>query len=365
MIITRAFIRESLRSQLALLGVLVAVFALFMLSGLLTRAVRGEFADTAVAALLGWNLLRRVDLLLPLAFYLGTLLTASRWYRDSEMTVLAACGIGLDTVLRSIMRLALAVAALVALLSFYLTPLAGRQIDIAKAESIRRQDPGQMTAGTFTETSNARRVFYAERIDTVRGTLREIFISELGNHRQGVMVAREGEANTVRGERRLVLHQGRIYEGQPGQGDFRIIEFDRYDLRIEGKARGTPPVGVGDLPSLELWRANTLEHRAEWQWRVAKPLAVVVLALYALLFAYTDARRGRMANIFSAIFVYFLYSNLLGMALALMNKGRVPVFVGLWWVHLLMGGLAIYLLGRRARNQPLFDIRWFTRQASR
>lgn len=360
MIIPRAFIREALRTQVALFSVLVAVFALFMLSGLLTRAVRGEFADSAVAALLGWNLMRRFDMLLPLAFYLGALLTASRWYRDSEMTVLAACGIGLDIVLRPLLLLAMLVSAAVAVLSFYLTPLAGRQIDVVKHESIRRQDPGQVAAGTFVETSNNQRIFYAERIEPARGALQEVFASEVGDSRQSVLVAREGEAyadpNT--GERRLLLHRGSIYEGQPGRGDFRIIEFDRYDIRVEDKARAAPPVGITDLPSLDLWKEDSREQIAEWHWRMAKPIVVLVLALYALLFAHTDIRRGRMANFFSAILVYFLYSNLIGVCQALLKKGQIPSWMGMWWVHLLMAGIAVYLLTRRARNQPLFPFRW-------
>jgi lipopolysaccharide export system permease protein len=82
-------------------------------------------------------------------------------------------------------------------------------------------------------------------------------------------------------------------------------------------------------------------------------MLVVVLAFWGLLLAQTDIRRGRMANIFAAILVYFIYSNLLGLGVTLIRKGQVPAPLGLWWVHLLMAGLAGFFLWRRWQGRPL------------
>jgi len=86
---------------------------------------------------------------------------------------------------------------------------------------------------------------------------------------------------------------------------------------------------------------------------LAKPLHVFILALFALVLAHTDARRGRLANLFGAILVYFIYSNLLGLGQILFKKGQVPNGVGMWWVHAVMLAIALYLFFQRARNRPL------------
>src|SRR5256885_2162416 len=138
MIIYRAFARECVRNTLALTLVLAIVMAFIGLAALLGRAVRGDVAEDIVFQLLGLETLRRLDLMLTLGLYLGVLLTAARWYRDSEMTVLAACGIGLMQLLRPTLILGAAAAMTVAVLGFYFTPWALHRMESLKAE--RAQD---------------------------------------------------------------------------------------------------------------------------------------------------------------------------------------------------------------------------------
>src|SRR5581483_6766463 len=97
------------------------------------------------------------------------------------------------------------------------------------------------------------------------------------------------------------------YEGMPGQADYRVVKYEHYVVRLEQKPILPPPATVEGLPTSEL-----------------------------LARADIDARRGRLANLFAAILVYFIYSNVLGLAQTLMRRGQTPVALGLWWVHLIM-----------------------------
>ena len=78
--------------------------------------------------------------------------------------------------------------------------------------------------------------------------------------------------------------------------------------------------------------------------------------MFALVFAYTQPRRGRYVSLFVAIMAYFLYSNLLGVADAMLKRGRVPAGLGLWWVHAVFLVIGIYLFWRRANNLPLLPV---------
>lgn len=334
---------------------LLVVFLFFGLTGLLARAARGEFADHVVLALLVLQTLKRLDLLLPLAAYLGVLFTFARWYRDSEMVVLGACGVGMREILRPVLVFAFTMALLVGFVAFTLTPLAARQAEAVKNEGSRSGEAALVAPGTFATSPMSRRILYAEEVDTATGSMRNVFGTDLAPGRQGVVVANRGEPYTdlQGGGRFLALYDGRLYEGTPGTAGFEIVEFGVFHLRLEERAPPSPSLRAQNLRARALWRDDSREARVEWHSRLAKPVMVIIMSVLALVLAYTDARRGRFANLFAAIVAYFVYSNLLGFGQAMLRKGVVPPELGLWWVHGLFAVLTVYFLQRRARNLAL------------
>jgi lipopolysaccharide export system permease protein len=358
LIINRAFYREAAMTTLAIGLVLLVVMVLMSMTLLLGRAVRGDQSETVVFILLGFQTLAKLDVLLPLAFYLGILLTLSRWYRDSEMTVLAACGVGLMHFLRPVMALGLVFGVLALAGAFYFTPLATRQIENVKSESSRRAEPGAISPGVFTEAPGTGRIVYVEKVED-NGDLQGIFVSSLEEGKQGVLVAKSGHPYTdpKTGDKFIALRDGTLYEGEPGEAGYRILEYSAYYLRIKPKKIGEAPVPTAGLPTLML--LTQLADRnisAEFHWRLGKAIALFVLALYALVLAYTDVRRGRLSNLFVAIVVYFVYTNLLGIGESMLQNGRVPVAAGLWWVHGGMALVALYFLRQRAHDRPLISL---------
>ena len=353
-IIYRAFRREAIQTTIGIIAALAVVLVLFGLTATLGRTVQGDYAQSVVLQLIGWQTLRRVDLLLPLGFYLGILLTFSRWYRDSEMTVLAACGIGLAQILRPVVWLAIAVGALVTAVAFFVTPYAARAIEQVKAEGNQRPELAGIAPGAFTESTAGGRVLYAERVGD-DGGMERVFLSNSSNGRLRVILAQSGQSivDEKTGQRRVALRDGWVYEGTPGQADYRVARFDRYTVWLDQKPIVPPEATIEGLPMGVLLATPGEDAAAEWHWRLSKPVQVFILALFGLVLAHTDARRGRLANLFAAILVYFTYSNLLGLGQTLIKKGEVPKGVGLWWVHALMFAIAVYLFYRRSRNRSL------------
>ncbi|MHB8624079.1 MAG: LPS export ABC transporter permease LptF [Sulfuricaulis sp.] len=359
MIINRAFYREAGVTTLGIAAVLLIVMVLMSMTFLLGRAARGEESQAVVYTLLGFQTLSKLDVLLPLALYLGILLTLSRWYRDNEMTVLAACGVGLMHFLRPALILGLFTGVIVSIGAFYLTPLATRQIENIKNESAHRSDESLISPGLFTDSPGTGRIYYAEKILN-NGDLQGVFVSSLEQGKEGVIVARTGHSFTdpKTGDKFLSLRDGTLYEGEPGQPGYRILEFEAYNLRIEPKPIAQAQIPDGGLPTVSLLKQLS-DHNvdAELHWRLGKTIALFILTLYAIALAYTDVRRGRLSNLFVAIVVYFVYSNLLGIGETMLQNGSVPPAVGLWWVHGGMILVAAYLLFRRSKNRPLVLLR--------
>jgi len=356
-IIYRALYREVTQATAAIIIVLLLVLVLFGLTAVLGRTARGEYAETILFSMVAWQTIKRIDVLIPLSFYLGALLTLSRWYRDSEMTVLAACGIGLPQLLRPLMVLAAVVAVFAAVASFYVTPLAYQQIDVLKAESTQRPQLAGIAPGAFTESAAGGRIVYVEHIAD-DGALEYVFLANLQSGRPHVVLARRGYpfTDSRTGDKFIALQDGWAYDGIPGLADYRIMAFETYSVRLEARPLLDVPTTLEGTPMHVLLRERGRNATAEWHWRLSKPLVVPILAAFALVLAYTDARRGRLSNLFAAIFIYFIYSNLLGVAVTVLKKGKVSPEVGLWWVHILFALIACYLLVRRSANKPLLGL---------
>ncbi len=352
-IIDRAFYREVTQTSLIVTVVFVVLYLVISLVSLLAKAASGKLPVQIIFILLGLQTVKNLSLILPLAIFIGILLTLGRWYRDSEMTVLAACGVGLFHFLRPTWIVAAWAAGMVALISLYFSPLASSLIDKVKSESAGPYEFG-IAAGQFNRARKGGSVFYVERVNK-DGSLENIFVSNEQLGKRGVLVAKSGFefTNQKTGDRFVVLHDGTRYEGTPGQADYKILRYQTYGVRIEPEIPAAPVTGLGELPTRQLLASNDRQMRAEWQWRLAKPVSLFILATLALVFAYTDVRRGRFANLFTAIFIYFMYANLLGIALALVRQERIPLGIGLWWVHACFAVLAGYFIFRRAYNKPL------------
>ncbi len=355
MIIYRAFAREAARNTTAITVVLVIVMGFIGLTALLGRAVRGDVAEDIVMQILGLQTLKRVDMLLTLGLYLGMLLTAARWYRDNEMTVLAACGVGLAQLLRPALVLTAAIVILISVFAFYSTPWAAGRMERIKVERESRAELVGIAPGVFNETTG-RRIFYAERVDRETGNLGSVFLTGLSNTKEGVVVANGGYPYTDprTGDRFMALVDGMLYEGIAGASEYRSLKFGILRVRLEPKPLIEQPAKVEEIATRSLLTRSDTSARAEWHWRLSKPVMAGILVLFALVLAHTDPRHGRLSNLFAAILVYFIYSNMLVLGQTFLKKSVVPAGLGLWWVHGIMLALALYLFSRRAANLPLF-----------
>ena len=93
--------------------------------------------------------------------------------------------------------------------------------------------------------------------------------------------------------------------------------------------------------------------KAELHWRVALPIAVLIMPLVAIPLAFVNPRSGRSWNLVLAVLVYALYNNLLSIFQAWTAQGKVATWVGLWPVHLAMVAVLALLFSRQ-----LYGARW-------
>jgi lipopolysaccharide export system permease protein len=140
---------------------------------------------------------------------------------------------------------------------------------------------------------------------------------------------------------------GTRYEGTPGQRDYRIVEFERYAMRIEAAPVKKSEPEMRAMTTLALWRNPTTWNLSELEWRVGLPISATILALLAIPLGYVNQRAGRSLNLILAIVLYMLYSNMISVTNTWVGQGKLSPGVGLWSIHAVMLALTVLMFYRR------------------
>ncbi len=348
MVFQRAVRREFAQSAAGVFIALFAIMVTIQAIRLLGDAAAGKIASEAVMALLGFAALNYSAYLLSLTLFVSVLLSLSRSYRDSEMVVWFSSGLPLTAFIRPVLVFAAPLIAAIAVLTLVLTPWSQSMSTEFRQKMSVRSDASQVAPGSFKEASSTERVVFVEAVEEEAKEVRNVFISAVQHGKLGVTMASTGYQETAgNGDRFMVLENGRRYEVAPGTPEFRILEFDRYALRVETReARGLDKTPAS-IPTLELVRRSDPMARAELIWRVSVPVSALVLALLAIPLSFVNPRAGRSANMILALLVYMIYSNLLTMSQAWVAQGKIAPLTGLLSVHLLMFVALPLLFARR------------------
>jgi lipopolysaccharide export system permease protein len=351
----RTLVSEFASNGLLVFAVLIGIIIISQLIRLLGEAVSGAIAVDGVLALLGFSAMNYLPVLLSISLFISILLTLSRCYRDSEMVVWFSAGVGLTRWIRPILWYALPIVGLIALLSLVLSPWALRKADEFKTKLESRDDVTSATPGMFRESKQSDRVYFIDNVDAGSNRVGNIFVQSEQNGKLGTMVARQGLQETLaNGDRFLVLLNGTRYEGTPGKRDYRIVEFERYAMRIDSAPVKQAEPQLRTMSTLELWRNRTARNISELEWRIGLPISAAILALLAIPLGYVNPRAGRSLNLILAIVLYMLYNNMISVTNSWVGQGKMSPGIGLWGIHAAMLVLTVLMFYRR---MTLFSLR--------
>ncbi len=346
MILNRYIIKEILFTLTAVISILLLFFISDSLVRSLAKAAAGILPGDVVAQLLMLYITDTIEVLLPIALYLSVLLALGRLYQDNEMAALEACGVSTLKIAKSIFWLALFIASLTAVFSFYIAPWAERGISQLKNTTDTSTQLRAIIPGQFKEISGW--TLYVESIDSKTDQLKNIFIEGSFEGEPQILVARSASERTLKsGDRFLVLETGYRYEGRPGTARFTVTEFQEHGIRIHKKSTPPPNQGYSTKTPSELWAINNTHAIAELQWRISIPLSVLFLAILAVPLSRSSPRQGKYSKLIIGILLFIAYSNLLVIAKNWVEKGDISTQIGLWWVHSIVILLIVVLFTKQ------------------
>lgn len=336
---------------LILVGIVVAQRAGHLVGG----AAKGWIPNDAIVTMLGFSIVQFLPLILSLTIFLTVLLTLTRWHRDSEMVIWFTSGLGITKWIRPIISFALPVVIIITLLSFFVMPWATQKVEDYKDQLESRDETSSISPGVFKESNNGERVYFIESFDELGNVVKNVFIQSSQHNKTGVIVASRGSKEKAEnGDSFIVLEKGRRYQGTPETAEISTTEFESYAIRLETKEVAAKPATTETKSTQELLLDDSPSSKAEFQWRLAIPVAAVVLVLLAIPLSFVDARAGRSLNFIFAIFIFVIYNNVLSIFQAWLEQNKIHPWIGLWPVHIIFILLAVYLFYRRNYLLPIF-----------
>jgi lipopolysaccharide export system permease protein len=350
-IFDRYLLKEVIYGWLAVTVTLWLILVSNRLVRYLADAAEGDIPGELIFKLLGLKMVWYIIHIVPFALALGVVLGLGRLYRDNEMTVMAACGVGTSRIYKPVLGFGLLVAAALAWLALYASPAVQQISHRLQTEAGRQADVTGLGAGRFNEIQDGKLTFYAERLSADKQTMENLFIAvrDPSDRLKPQQIVRAKSAYRKRdkdtGDQFLVLVDGVRYEGTPGEAAYRVMEFDEYGVRIDLPGGDVTTTERSARPTAILLASSNPEDIAEVQWRLSMPLSVISLLLLAVPLSRSTPRQGRYGRLVIAILLFVIYYNLLGTAKAWVGDGSVPPLVGLWWVPALPVVVSAILLG--------------------
>lgn len=321
------------------------IFISARLAKLFAQAASGALQVDTILILLGLKSIGNLVFILPVSFYLAILLALSRLHKDNEMAALAACGIGQGRVMRSVLVLALFFAGIAALFTLYLAPWAEQQTERIAAQVQASSDIKGITAGRFKQLVSGIGATYVQELNEDKSKMKNIFIQKQLKDRQITITAGSGYqyVDKETGDEFLALQNGYRYEGQAGQNDYTIVEYENHGVRVYEREVKNISYRIKAVLTAELWRSKGTQNMIELQWRISTVILCIILAVLAVPLSRTSPRQGQYAKLTLAILIYISYTNLLNVSRVWLDKGELPLYLGLWWVHgaMLIVGLLI------------------------
>jgi lipopolysaccharide export system permease protein len=333
---------ELARSFAATLVVILTIVITMMLIRTLGQAAGGAVSPQDVVLLLGFSALGQLPTMLTLSLFIAIVVSLGRMYRDSEMAIWFASGVGLARFVRPVAWTALPVLVVIALLLLLVWPWVNQQSTELRDRYQQRSDLARVTPGVFQSSSDGRRVFFVERESPDGINARNVFVLSQLRSVESVTTARSGRLESEGDDRFLVLESGQRNDSDASNGERTRSSFETYrvlaDTQRVRKAESRPPRA---MPTADLVRRPDARNQGELAWRLGLLIAACNLLLLGIAMSAVNPRRASNWNLVFALLTFVVYFNLVNLTQNWVASGRIGMGVAMLALH--GGGFALAL----------------------
>jgi lipopolysaccharide export system permease protein len=255
-------------------------------------------------------------------------------YRDSEMAIWFASGVGLPRFVRPVLRMSWPVLLVVGLLVLFVWPWGNRQSLELRDRYEQRSDLSRVAPGVFQTSRDGSRVFFVDRERDETVDAKNVFVLSRQGERESVTSARSGRLETQGEDRFIVLDRGQTNETDPAKGTRTQAVFEQYRAlageRAVRRAGESPPKATR---TVDLLRAPTAPHLGELTWRFGLLFGAANLLLLGIGLSVTNPRRASNWNLLFALLAFVVYYNVINLTQSWVAAGRVGMGAALLGLH--------------------------------
>jgi lipopolysaccharide export system permease protein len=348
-IITGYLAREIFKTSIVTVLVLYIIFMSNALGRVLADIADGDKPLQALWTVMLSQSVNILSLLLPIGVFFSIIFTLGRMYKDHEIVVLNACGVGYRDFYKPVAIVLLPMFLLSAYVSLVLNAQLQGDALVAIDKGIEQNQFSLIKPGQFNQARGGDSVFYLESLSEDKLELQEVILSQTSADASIMEVAKSGrqKVDDKTGDLFLVLGPGQRIEGVAGEKNFKFLDYEQHGILIQKKKISAGKVHSIEKTVAQLWSSSRMSDRVELQWRIAIPVVLVILAIVAVPLSYISPRQGRFGKVGYALVVYLVYINLIVTTRAQLEAGVVPMVINFWWVHLVFIAFTAVLFYRR------------------
>lgn len=353
-LIFRYLSKEVFITLVALTAILLLIFMSNQFVMYINRAANGQLPVVIIMKLMMLEIPNLMSLLLPLGFYVALLVAYGRLYADSEMTVLMACGYSPWQLLKHSLVMATILAMFVAFIMIWISPYIATERSKLLRTSGFQTLIQMMVPGRFNELEDGKIVFFVESMSKNHKTAQQVFVAKQNEKENdwAILFANKAylEKEKQTHEDFLILEKGHEYQGKPGSNEFQVVHFERASQRLpHPHMEKREDLRVLQTKDLLPWITDDPKKAAEFQWRLSIPLMVFTLTFVALPLSQVNPRSGKFSKLLPALILFIIYANFLFVFRGWIGAGKMPTWLGLWSLHVMVILLGLYLIWKRSR----------------
>ncbi|RQO55332.1 LPS export ABC transporter permease LptF [Paucibacter sp. KBW04] len=335
--------RELARSFGVTLVVILTIVLTIMLIQTLGRAAGGNVAPQDVMLLMGYASLSHLPTMLSLSMFIAVVATLGRMYRESEMTIWFASGIGLTRFVKPVLRVASPVLALVIVLNLLLWPWGNQNSEQLLERYQKRSDLSRVAPGQFQTSRDGSSVFFIDRDSEDGRTGRNVFILTQKDEREAVTTSAKGQIVLEGDDRFLLLDHGQRNESNAKTQEKTLARFEEYKVLADSQAmRAADKLPPKATSTLDLLRKPNPANNAELTWRFGMILSCFNMVLMGIGLSATNPRRANNWNLMFALLCAVVYFNLTNLSQAWVASSRMSMPAAMLSVH---GGVFLLAIG--------------------
>lgn len=343
MIIRRYLCNEILQRFFWITSLVFLIYLSDRFIDLLGIVAASKISNLFIIKMLTLKLVYVLPKLLPATLFLAIILSYLRLINDNEITIIQTAGINQMDHLKIVFLTVMPICIFVAGMAFFISPWAQNKFTELRNHAKQNTEISSLIAGQFTEIGKDNQVVYIESISEQK-IMQNVFLQINHDDNSGILTAASAklEVDNNTGNQYMKFNHGYHYAGIPGQPDYRIIEYQTYEVLLKDNTPSHAAVETKAMPTATLLASGTVRHKAELQWRASLVLSCLLLSLLAVLLSDLAINKWPNLLILLSILIYFTYSNLLYASKSLAERGELPLIIGLWWVHVLL--IAVMLI---------------------